>query len=49
MITAQHQKVGIGNVFDVNRLGISDYEAGRSLTLGLGYKFDSIELEENQN
>ena len=41
--------IGIGNVFDVNRLGISDYEAGRSLTLGLGYKFDSIELKENQN
>ena len=41
--------VGIGNVFDLDRLGISgDYEAGRSLTLGLGYKFDQ-EDDNNQN
>ncbi len=35
--------VGLGNVFELDRLGISEYEAGRSLTLGLGYKFDQIE------
>ena len=38
------------NVFDINRLGISnDYEAGRSLTFGLDYKFDTLDdnlLEE---
>jgi LPS-assembly protein len=33
-----------GNVFDMNRLGISnDFEAGRSLTFGLNYKFDLLE------
>jgi LPS-assembly protein len=32
------------NVFDINRLGISnDFEAGRSLTFGLDYKFDQLE------
>ena len=32
------------NVFGINRLGISnDFEAGRSLTFGLDYKFDQIE------
>ena len=36
--------IGTGNVFNLNRLGLSgDYEAGRSLTLGIGYKFDQIE------
>jgi len=36
--------ISAGNVFNLNRLGLSnDYEAGRSLTLGLGYKFDQIE------
>jgi LPS-assembly protein len=38
------KNIGIGNVFDLNRLGLTgDYEAGRSLTLGLGYKFDQLE------
>ena len=36
--------VDIYNVFDINRLGISnDFEAGRSLTFGLDYKFDKLE------
>ena len=35
--------VDLGNVFELDRLGISEYEAGRSLTLGLGYKFDQLE------
>jgi len=35
-------------VFDINRLGISnDYEAGRSLTLGLDYKFDTFEPSQD--
>ena len=40
------------NVFDMNRLGISnDFEAGRSLTFGLNYKFDLLEdsLSDNLN
>jgi LPS-assembly protein len=37
-------------VFDLNRLTLSnDYEAGRSLTLGLGYKFDQIENNINDD
>ena len=35
--------INANNVFDINRLGISnDFEAGRSLTFGLDYKFDQI-------
>ena len=35
------------NAFDINRLGIgSDFEAGKSITLGVDYKFDL--LENNQ-
>ncbi|WP_435165114.1 LPS-assembly protein LptD [Candidatus Pelagibacter bacterium nBUS_28] len=38
--------INTDNVFDINRLGLSnDFEAGRSLTLGLNYKYDI--LEEN--
>ena len=32
------------NIFEINRLGLSDsFEAGKSLTLGINYKFDIIE------
>jgi len=42
--------INANNVFDVNRLGISnDFEAGRSLTFGLDYKFDQIEINETEN
>ena len=35
------------NVFDINRLGLTnDFEAGKSLTLGLDYKFDKIESKQ---
>jgi len=38
------KSIDISNVFDLNRLGISgDYEAGKSLTLGIGYKLDPQE------
>ena len=40
--------INANNVFDINRLGLSnDFEAGRSLTLGLDYKID--QLEKNQS
>ena len=40
--------INANNVFDINRLGLSnDFEAGRSLSLGLDYKFDL--LENNQS
>ena len=42
------KSVNTSNVFDINRLGISnDYEAGRSLTLGLDYKFDTFETSQD--
>jgi LPS-assembly protein len=37
-------------VFDINRLNISDdFEAGKSLTFGLDYKFDKIESNQSKN
>ena len=40
--------IGMGNIFDLDRLALSgDYEAGRSLTLGLGYKFDQLENDQD--
>ena len=42
--SAESKSINIGNAFDLNRLGISgDYEAGKSLTLGIGYKLDPQE------
>jgi LPS-assembly protein len=42
--------INANNVFDLNRLGISnDYEAGRSLTFGLDYKFDKIEINQSED
>ena len=36
------------NAFDINRLGISnDFEAGRSISFGLDYKYDQIENLSN--
>ena len=34
------------NVFDINRLGIAEHEAGRYLTLGLDYKFEQLDDEQ---
>ena len=45
--TSSHQ-VDVGNVFSLNRLGLSDtFESGRSLTLGLDYKKERLNLSEN--
>ena len=45
--SSRSANINANNVFNVNRLGISnDFEAGRSLTFGLNYKFD--QLEKNQ-
>ena len=42
--------INANNIFDINRLGISDsYEAGKSITLGLDYKYDLIETEDSTN
>ena len=40
--------INADNVFDINRLGISDsYEAGKSLTLGIDYKLDPMEVNSD--
>ena len=37
--------VNTSNVFDINRLGLSNtFEAGKSLTFGVDYKFDLLEV-----
>ena len=42
--------ISAGNAFAVNRLRLTnDFEAGRSLTLGLDYKFDKLEEVINEN
>ena len=42
--------IDANNIFDINRLGITDsYEAGKSLTLGLDYKYDIIEKKNSKN
>ncbi|MDC0921755.1 organic solvent tolerance protein, partial [Candidatus Pelagibacter sp.] len=42
--------VNVHNIFDINRLGLSnDFEAGRSLTFGLDYKFDQLEDNQSKN
>jgi LPS-assembly protein len=36
--------INTNNVYDINRLGLSnDFEAGKSLTFGIDYKFDQLE------
>ena len=41
------RNINADNIFDINRLGLSnDFEAGKSLTLGLDYKFDQLENNE---
>ena len=41
------RNINANNVYDINRLGLSnDFEAGKSLTLGLDYKFDQLENNE---
>ena len=40
--------INANNVFDINRLGLTnDFEAGRSLSLGLDYKFDLLENDQS--
>ena len=44
------KNINANNVFNLNRLGISnDFEAGRSFTFGLDYKFDPMENEISTN
>jgi LPS-assembly protein len=42
--------IDTNNIFDINRLGLSnDFEAGRSITFGLDYKFDQIENNQSED
>jgi len=42
--------ISANNVFNINRLGLSnDFEAGRSLTFGIDYKFDQLEKNLSEN
>jgi len=41
--------INANNAFSVNRLSISDYEAGKSLTFGLDYKFDQLEFNQSED
>jgi LPS-assembly protein len=41
--------INANNIFDINRLGLTnDFEAGKSLTLGLDYKLDLAESDQKQ-
>ena len=40
----EDRQVDVGNIFENNRLGLGDsFEAGRSLTLGVDYRKESLE------
>ena len=41
--------INANNIFDINRLGLSDFESGKSLTFGLDYKIDPIEKSQPDN
>ena len=41
-----NNNIGIDNIFSINRLGVSDtYESGKSITIGIDYKKESIQDE----
>ena len=45
--TNNSKKINTGNIFSLNRLGLSDsFESGRSLTLGLNYKKEKNDLTD---
>lgn len=48
--SASNRLITADNIFDINRLGISDtFESGRSLTLGIDYKKEKFNSEKNIN
>ena len=40
--TNTNRAITANNLFDINRLGLNDFEQGKSLTLGLDYKKESL-------
>ena len=48
--SASSKNISASSAFNLNRLGLSnDFEAGRSLTFGLDYKFDLLEDIQNED
>ena len=44
------RNINTNNIYDINRLGLTnDFEAGKSLTLGLDYKFDHLENNQSED
>ena len=41
--SSSNRTIDANNIFDIDRLALSDFEQGKSLTLGLDYKKESIE------
>ena len=42
------RKINIGNIFDINRLGLNDtFESGNSITFGVDYKKENKNNEDN--
>ncbi len=48
--STSQKKIDVGNIFNLNRLGLSDtLEAGRSITLGIDYKKEIINQNKELN
>ena len=46
----ENRTINVDNIFSVNRLGLSNYyESGRSITLGLDYKKESVFYKNNDD
>ena len=41
--TNETRRIDADNIFNIDRLGIGEYEAGKSLTLGINYRKEKIE------
>jgi LPS-assembly protein len=39
----EQRDISVDNIFDINRLGLEDLEQGKSLTLGIDYKKESLQ------
>ena len=44
--SSESRSIGVGNIFSTNRLGIGTFEEGKSLTLGLNYRKEKLNLNE---
>ena len=44
--SSESRSVGVGNIFSKNRLGIGTFEEGKSLTLGIDYRKEKLNLNK---